>query len=197
MTGDPIRWQILSSVQALRLPDCWIGAGFVRDAVWDSLHGRSPSSPIGDIDVIWFNLDTDADTDRQLEAKLSMMQPELRWSVKNQARMHIRNGDIPYKSTEDAMRWWPETATVVAVRRHDDDRCEIIAPYGLGDLFELVITPTPAFAVKKYKVVKDRMVEKDWLVRYPLLRVLPYREIETETKVRQQKVKPYGRGLER
>lgn len=31
--------------------------------------------------------------------------------VKNQARMHLRNGDRPYQSATDAMRYWPETAT--------------------------------------------------------------------------------------
>ncbi|WRQ77412.1 nucleotidyltransferase family protein [Pseudomonas saxonica] len=30
-------------VRSLNLPDCWIGAGFLRNAVWDYLHGRSPS----------------------------------------------------------------------------------------------------------------------------------------------------------
>jgi len=38
-------------VEALRLPDSWVGAGFVRNPVWAALHGRSWSAyvdgPIG------------------------------------------------------------------------------------------------------------------------------------------------------
>ena len=29
----------LERVAQLGLPDCWIAAGFVRNAVWDVLHG--------------------------------------------------------------------------------------------------------------------------------------------------------------
>jgi len=30
--------------------------------------------------------------------------PDIRWSARNQARMHIRNGDPPYAGTTDALR---------------------------------------------------------------------------------------------
>jgi hypothetical protein len=54
VAGDPIRWHLLEVVRSMRLPDCWVGAGFVRNAVWDKLHGRAISPPSGDVDVIWF-----------------------------------------------------------------------------------------------------------------------------------------------
>lgn len=37
--SDPLRMEALYAVQALELNDGWIGAGLVRDAVWDHLHG--------------------------------------------------------------------------------------------------------------------------------------------------------------
>jgi len=46
--------RILSLVQSLDLPDSWVAAGFIRNAVWDHLHGRSPTPPGGHVDVIWF-----------------------------------------------------------------------------------------------------------------------------------------------
>ncbi|VEC78655.1 Uncharacterized protein conserved in bacteria [Raoultella ornithinolytica] len=39
LLNDPIRMKALYAVQALELSDGWIGAGLVRDAVWDHLHG--------------------------------------------------------------------------------------------------------------------------------------------------------------
>jgi hypothetical protein len=43
----------------------------------------------------------------------------LGWSVKNQARMHERNADRPYRSASDAMMHSPETATAVGARLGD------------------------------------------------------------------------------
>ena len=86
--------------------------------MWDYLHGR-PASPInGDVDVIWF-LPEQANPaeDRRLEAFLRASEPSMKWSVKNQARMHSRNGDARYISAVEAMRYWPETATAVAARQ--------------------------------------------------------------------------------
>lgn len=85
--------------------------------------------------------------------------------------MHQRNGDAPYRSTEDALRFWPETATAVAVRLTDNHRIETIAPYGLEDLFELRLRPTPRFESEKRAIFLQRVAEKRWLERYPLLHI--------------------------
>lgn len=53
IAADSQRMHVLQLVQELGLPDCWLAAGFVRSAVWDHLHLRSPSPLPGDIDVIW------------------------------------------------------------------------------------------------------------------------------------------------
>ncbi len=45
---DPLRMQALLAVRDLQLPDAWIGAGFVRDAVWDHLHGYGQRPVTGD-----------------------------------------------------------------------------------------------------------------------------------------------------
>lgn len=55
LLNDPIRMKALYAVQALELSDGWIGAGFVRDAVWDHLHGYGQRPVSGDVDVVWFD----------------------------------------------------------------------------------------------------------------------------------------------
>lgn len=168
--NDPVRWRLLALVRDLGLPDAWVGAGFVRNAVWDQLHGRAVIAPQGDVDVLWFDpACMDPAEDLRLEARLRAWAPEVLWSVKNQARMHLRNGQAPYGSTGDAMRYWPETATAVAVRRTEDDQCEVLAPLGLEDLFDLVVRATPG----KESVMAARMRDKGWLVQWPALRVAP------------------------
>ena len=169
--GDPIRWHLLGLVRSMALPDCWIGAGFVRNAVWDYLHGRPPSPPSGDVDVLWFDPErTDPSEDSKLEAALRLLDASIDWSVKNQARMHARNNDAPYASTTDAMRFWPETPTAVAVRRSPKDDCEVAAPFGLDDLFALILRPTPAFSHHKRHIYEKRLRTKGWQATWPLLR---------------------------
>jgi hypothetical protein len=170
LRSDRLRWHLLEVVAALSLPDCWIGAGFVRNAVWDHLHQRPARPPDGDVDVIWYDPNcVAAEADRQLEARLLAMNPSIKWSVKNQARMHARNGDCAYTSATDAMRYWPETATAVAARRYGPDGCDIAAPLGLDDLFSLVLRPTSRFLVEKRAVFERRVQTKGWIDSWPLL----------------------------
>lgn len=172
LVNDPLRWHALSVVRSLELPDCWVGAGFVRNAVWDHLHGRPAALPQGDVDVIWFDSSrADPSEDERIEMRLRALEPGLDWSVKNQARMHVRNGDPPYVSSLDALRYWPETTTAVAIRRSPADHFEIIAPFGLDDLFGLVIRPGPRFANNKHQAYLDRVRAKRWLVAWPRLRI--------------------------
>ena len=170
ITADPLRCKALEAVAALNLSDCWIGAGFVRDAVWDHLHGYEVGEPKGDVDVIWFEAASpQADLDDRIEQALHNAMPGLRWSVKNQARMHLRNGDAPYTSVSDAMRHWPETATAVAVRLGRMGSVEVNAPLGLDDLFALRLRPTPRFLLGKLPIFVDRIASKRWMDRYPKL----------------------------
>lgn len=172
LLDDPIRMGALYAVRALELSDGWIGAGFVRDAVWDRLHGYGQRPVSGDVDVVWFNAERcNPAYDSDLEEKLSQQSSRFNWSVKNQARMHQRNGNAPYLSTENALLYWPETATAVAVRAVGTNLIEIIAPYGLNDLFELRLRPTPPFESEKLDIFRQRLATKRWAERYPMLQL--------------------------
>jgi hypothetical protein len=173
LTDDPLRMKALYAVRALKLADGWVGAGFVRDAVWDHLHGYGRKPVSGDVDVVWFDSGHSSPVhDSELEVELRQQSSGFNWSVKNQARMHERNGNTPYFSTENALRYWPETATAVAVRVGQAGLVEVIAPYGLDDLFELRLRPTPHFESEKLNVFRERVCAKLWLERYPLLRLI-------------------------
>ena len=85
--------------------------------------------------------------------------------------MHARNGDAPYISATEAMRYWPETATAIAARRNDCGECEIAAPFGVDDLLGLILRPTPRFASdEKYPIYKERLRTKQWTSLWPLLK---------------------------
>lgn len=172
LLDDPLRMEALYAVRELNLNDGWIGAGFVRDAVWDHLHGYGQRLISGDVDVVWFDSEhCNPAHDSYLEEKLNQHASMFNWSVKNQARMHQRNGNGPYLSTENALLYWPETATAVAVRIGGENLIEIIAPYGLDDLFELRLRPTPQFENEKLAIFQQRLAIKQWLERYPMLQL--------------------------
>jgi hypothetical protein len=163
---------LLSHVESLELPDCWIGAGFIRNTVWEVLHGREIDvSRLNDVDVIFFDPSgTRKALERDLERRLHHIAPGPMWSVKNQARMHLRNGDAPYCDTFDAVSHWSETATAIAARSRRG-RIEVMAPHGVQDLFNLIVRPTPAFE-RKMDVYRERVRSKDWPARWPSLTVL-------------------------
>lgn len=173
LANDPVRLEILRAVRELELPDCWVAAGFVRSLVWDHFHQRAVSPLPEDIDVIWFDpARLEAQVDFALEAELTRRCGGVKWSVKNQARMHLRNGDAAYGSAAEAMMRWPETATAVGVRL---DRCgeiEVSAPFGLRDLFGLVVRPTRQFSGEKLAVFRERYQSKRWLEKWPRLTVV-------------------------
>lgn len=172
IAADNERMHVLRLVRELDLPDCWVAAGFVRCCEWDHLHQRSPWPLPHDIDVIWYDPSKATQAhDAMLESSLRARDGTLGWSVKNQARMHERNADLPYLTASDAMRYWPETATAVGVRLNDLADIDIAAPFGLHDLFDLVVRPTGRFLTAKQSVYAGRVRGKNWQGAWPKLRI--------------------------
>ena len=165
--GDPYRIRCLQAVQVLPVAGAWIGAGFVRNLVWDAAAGVR--TELDDVDVLWFQGDGDRGRDAVLEGMLRSVLPDVPWSVRNQARMHDRNGDAPYDSVSHAMEHWPETATAVAVRLDEDGALDVLAPFGLMDLFGLRVRPTPYMVSRadRRAVFAGRSVSKRWEARWP------------------------------
>jgi uncharacterized protein len=164
---QPLILSILKQVEALLIEDCWVGAGLIRNAVWNHLHGRPVELFLdSDVDVVYCDpSDTDPERDVIIERHLFGESPDIPWSVHNQACMHDRNGDAPYRDTEDAIRCWPETATAIAARFRDG-AVEVLAPHGVEDLVDLIVRPTPAFA-QRQSIYSARISSKDWARRWP------------------------------
>jgi hypothetical protein len=163
--------QILRAVRSLALPDGWVAGGFIRNKIWDMLHGYEERTPLGDVDVVYFDLaNTSPSIDPWFEEQLASLLPGVAWSVKNQARMHSRSGDAPYTSVKDALSASMDTASAVAARLTGNDDLELLAPYGFADLIGLIVRPTPHSA-KRLERYRDKIQSKDWLGRWPKLEV--------------------------
>ncbi|TWD41099.1 hypothetical protein FB440_104265 [Vibrio crassostreae] len=125
--------------------------------------------PLNDIDVIYFDpIDTSYESDLRYEALLKQRLPELNWQVRNQACMHIRNGDEPYQGSLDAMSYWPEKETAVAIKQGLTGDIECNSAFGLESLFDLKVTPNP----KRNRDIFDQRVQsKGWLTQWPKLTI--------------------------
>lgn len=159
---------IMSILQALRVTDSglWLGGGSLRNHIWDKLTNRS--TPHDDFDIVYFDANNiQPCTDLSIEAALSLLLPSpLQISVKNQARMHLVTGEPATNSLHEAVARWPETATAVAVRMHDSDTLEVIAPYGLTDLFNMVVRPSP-YHRHHPASFRRRVANKGWRRHWP------------------------------
>jgi uncharacterized protein len=167
---DPWMMDVLEAVEKLNLKDWWIGAGFVRGKVWDRLHEYKQRTPLPDIDVIYFDQeDIDEQKEKYYESLLSNRFANQKWSVKNQARMHVLHRHQPYHSASEGLSYWVETATCVGVRLGRRGEIELTAPYGIEDLGSLVVKPTPDADLELFE---KRLKEKEWLSKWPKLRVV-------------------------
>ncbi|AQU82742.1 MULTISPECIES: nucleotidyltransferase family protein [unclassified Halomonas] len=167
VTNDPVRMEALTAASEQKLPGWCLAAGFVRNLAWDKLHGFTSSTPLNDIDLIYFDQqDISNSRDREIERELRAVS-KLPWSVKNQARMHERNMDGPYTSTEDAMSFWVEVETAVGAALDDDGDVLIVAPFGIKPLFDYTITLNPKRP--KRTDFEARICSKRWLQTWPRL----------------------------
>lgn len=163
--ADPWRVRCLDSLRQV-MPQGWVGAGFIRNLVWDWLGGRK-GELLADVDVVYFDNTTLSESeDKAFEAALAAEAPDIPWSVKNQARMHLKHGDAPYTDLTDGLGHWLETATTVSVRLTSAGRMEILAPYGLDDLMAGVLRPT-ASGYQRLPHLRYRAQVKGWLNRWP------------------------------
>ncbi len=169
---NPRMRRCLAVVAAHGPAGAWIGAGFVRNVVWDHLSGKdSEATPLADLDVVFHDpAIATAEHDARIEAALCAAAPDLPWSVRNQARMHERNGHRPYRDIADALAHWPETATAIAVKLGPKG-VEILAPFGVHDVLGMILRPTPAFRTKP-EIPLARLEAKGWLSRWPGLRLV-------------------------
>ena len=169
--ADPWRRTVLETVRRQRLADWAVGAGFIRSAIWDALHGYAKPTPLADVDVLFFDpADVSRDRETAIERALTTALPDIPWSVKNQARMHHRNGDNPYSDTFDALRCWLETPTAIAIRIDDEGRASLLAPFGMDDLIAMICRPTPR-GRQKLREYQARMRAKNWPALWPRVAV--------------------------
>ncbi len=178
--SSPVLGPVLDRWAEVRLPDAWLAAGAVAQTVWNAKLGYPPDHGIRDVDIVYFDgEDLTAESEQAEAQRIASLfaHSSVRCDVKNEARVHLwyeaRFGSAiaPYRSTEDAIATFPTTATAIGVRR-TDGRFEISAPFGLTDLFHLIVRPNKTQINEEiYEAKLSR-----WQIYWPRLDIRPWRE---------------------
>ena len=175
---NPSLSRIFQCFDKIALPDAWLVAGSIAQTVWNLVCEQPAEFGIKDVDLVYFDRDDlSSETEAAHEQRLRDLFGHLpvRLDVKNEARVHLwyqaKFGYpiAPYSSTADAIATFPATATAVGVRRRDGE-FECCAPFGLGDLFALVVRPnkiqiTPAIyeaKVTRWRSIWPRLTFMPW-----------------------------------
>lgn len=167
---DKWMMDVLLAAGSLHLPDWWVCAGFIRSKIWDTLSGFEKRTPLDDVDVVYFDpININEQIEKELERKLREVLPDVPWSVKNEARMHMINGADPYTSTIDAISKFPETATALGVKLNQHGDLQLTAPCGLEDVLAFKVKPTSFFKENKElaHIYKQRLEKKKWKGTWP------------------------------
>ncbi len=170
--SDSWMMEALFVAKSLSLKDWVIGAGFVRNKVWDHLSGKvAIGVDTPDIDLVYYDPEgNDEEADEKLSKELSE-RTGFNWEVVNEYYAHKWNNLAPYKSTKDAISQWPETVTAIGVTVDESGELRLVAPYGINDLINFTVRPTPIF-LGKIDVLKDRVQKKKWLEKWPNIKIV-------------------------
>ena len=153
------------------------GGGVIRNIVWDHLHGYDQPTPLNDVDVAFSDAsDLSPARDEAVQKKLVDSLPDVPWESTNQAAVHLWYEHVfgyavpPLESCEEAIGTWPETATSIAVRLDPDEGLLVVAPFGLSDLFQMLLRRNPRrVSVEQFR---RRALEKGIQQRWPRVRVI-------------------------
>ena len=163
---------ILRIARSAALPNWYIGAGLVRNAVWDYLHDTPGKTPIRDIDFIYFSCEKIDES--RIRESLCQALPDVEWDFKNSAFVHewyqLSKGITrpPLHSTEQDIDAWPETASCIGIRSTADDQILIYAPYGIDDLMDTVFrrNKNNTYSVTP-EIFRQRVIDKHITERWP------------------------------
>jgi hypothetical protein len=151
--ADPGLMHVLRTVRGLGLPDWRLVSGAVYQAVWNARTGRPAGYGIKDYDLAYFDgsdLSYEAEDGVIKRVAAAFDEPfRSQVEVRNQARVHLwfenRFGE-PYEplgSTDEALGRFVAPAFAVGVRLEADDAITVAAPFGLEDVFAMLVRPNP------------------------------------------------------
>jgi len=173
---------VLKRVDELGLKNWYVGAGSINQTVWNVLCVFEQEYGIEDYDLVYYDAEDISyegenfyiQKGKELFKDISSIV-----EIRNQARVHLWFEKHfgykikPHKSVEDSIKAWPTISSCIGVRYDKaNDVYKIYAPYGLDDIFNLVVRPNKQLITKE---VYDKKVRK-WIKKWPNLKIIQWEE---------------------
>ncbi|MEE1655578.1 nucleotidyltransferase family protein [Microvirga sp. CF3062] len=171
--------QVLTTASRSNLPQWRLGGGCVYQRVWNALTGRPGRTGVKDYDLVYFNAaDLSWESEDKVARSITAALPDFHGvvEVRNHARVPLwfeqRFGfHCPAVAhPDDVFRQYPLTVQALGVRLEPDGFLNILAPFGLADLFALRIRPNRSLPNKTSYEEKTRRLIETW----PELTVEPW-----------------------
>lgn len=174
---NKILMEILTVLEKLDIDDCFVAAGAINQTVFNYLHGYEIDKNINDYDIVYFDPDTSYEKEDIVIKKIenTLLHLNVKIDIKNQARVHLWYGkkfghDIDAnKSVYDAINKWGTTVTCIGVRLKNN-KLIVYAPFGLNDLFKMIIRPNKENYIKRDYDEKAKRWKNNW----PKLTIIPW-----------------------
>ncbi len=153
LRASPTLMGLLRCLRRLDIPQWRVVSGAVYQTVWNSLTGRDPNYGIKDYDIFYYHPDLSWEAEDVIIQRVAAACPApLRdmVEVRNQARVHLWFHDKfgeeypALRSADEALTRFVCPGFAVGVRLEVDDHLDVVAPFGLSDLFALRLSPNPS-----------------------------------------------------
>lgn len=178
VASSPILAPILERWSSVAPPDCWLSGGSIAQTVWNHASGLPPHYGLADVDLVYFDpsdLSEAGEARREKAVRDRFADLPVRIDVKNEARVHLwyeakfGYAIAPYASARQAIATFPTTAAAIGVRPAPSG-LSIVAPFGLSDLFALIVRPNKAQITRAiYEAKAER-----WRGLWPRLTIVPW-----------------------
>lgn len=178
VSQEPLIREALARARSLALPDWLIVSGALYNSIWNHLTGKPSGYGIKDVDLFYFDesdLSYEAE-DSAIARAASVFTGPPPVEVRNQARVHlwypIKFGrSCPrYSSSSESVRYFASKTHAVGVRYDDDGQLELVAPFGLDDIFSFRITPNRVMDNQQTHEAKGARAQANW----PEITVVPW-----------------------
>lgn len=176
---EPVLMEVLTVLRDEALPDGLLVAGALYNMVWNRLTGRPGLDQVNDLDIFYFDPDLSWEAEDRVIQRLAARFSHLPLPIqaRNQARVHLWfpqkfgvSDFAPLTSSADMLPRYASKTHAVAARLTDDVQIEIVAPFGLDDIFSFRIVPNPVLPNRAAHEAKGARAKANW----PLITVLPW-----------------------
>jgi len=180
-------FEIISRMPQLGLRDWWLVSGCLFQTVWNLRSGRPADKGIADYDVCYFSEDLSWEAEDQVIRDAVALFSDLAVNIqlRNQARVHLWYPEKfgvaypPLTTAAEGILRFPSSSQAVGLKRTGNEFIDVYAPFGLGDVWDIVARPNRAlplahvYAEKtaRWRMEWDKLVVYQWVDKDGEMRV--------------------------